>query len=948
MLKFTAVFLLGWCGHAVSVGVPVTFEANRGQAGAAVLYQARMGTYTVSLTKDAAVFCLPHAAVEMRLAGRTRLSGTAEGLGRLAGVSNYLIGSDPSKWHTGIPNFDRVRLGGEGPQLVFYGHGSELEYDLVLPPGVSASSVRIAFRGARRLRIDANGELAIETAGGELRQHVPTVYQETGGKRRAITSHYRLLGHGEVGFQVDAYDESVRLVIDPGLTYSTYLGGKGDDVIAGLAADSAGNVYVTGNTTSSDFSTKGGYQSSLNGQTAFVAKINPAVSGSAGLVYSTFYGGATGSTSSSAIALDSAGNAYIAGQTSSTDLPTTNTKIQGYRGGPTCNGAPCTNAIVAELDATGSHLLYGTYLGGNHGDDALGIAVDATGKISVTGITSSQDFPTTSGAYQLGPRTVKGSAFVTKIDPTSTGANGLVYSSFLGGTGGAFYGDYAYSVALDVVGNIYVGGISFSSDLPTTPGAYQATRPTGAGECGWVAKFLPATQGPASLAYSSYVCAPGAAQTYVNSVTVDSGGNFLATGTTDSNQFPTTSGAVQSSSGAQKGIQAGFVVRLSPQGRGSADLLYSTLLGVNGYAAGTGIAVDKQGMVYVAGNAGFTSVTDTTYAHNQPGALIAFLAKLNLNLTGSGGLLYFGGFSGTQAAYAGALALDSTGQAWVGGNTTGADFPVLPTALQTKYAGSPNPAFNTAGDGFLFRYDTTPSTLPTITAVSNSAGGQAGVAAETYVSIYGSNFAPSGFLDTWSNSIVNGLLPAKLDGVSVTIGGVPAYILALTPGQINVLAPNLGSGSMQVVVTASTGVSLPFTVTAQTLQPAFFPWPGGYAVATHLDYSPAIASGVLGVPSIPAQPGDYVILWGTGFGATTPAAPDGRIVPASGGYALNGVTVTVGGLAANVVGAAMAPGLAGVYQIAIQVPATLANGDSAVIATVGSATSPSAKLTVQQ
>jgi len=257
--------------------------------------------------------------------------------------------------------------------------------------------------------------------------------------------------------------------------------------------------------------------------------------------------------------------------------------------------------------------------------------------------------------------------------------------------------------------------------------------------------------------------------------------------------------------------------------------------------------------------------------------------------------------------------------------------------------GTPAPPTNLCDFGANFQFTATvtppPVTLPTITAVSNAASGQNGVAAGTYISIYGTNFAAAGFLDTWSNSIVGGALPAKLDGVSVSIGGTPAYISALTPTQINVLAPSLGTGSMPVTVTTSSGTSAAFTVTAQAAQPAFFLWPGNSVVATHLDYTYAAKNGTFQAFTVPAKPGEVIILWGTGFGPTTPAAPSGQVV-SGGPCVVNGVTVTVGGISAPVYGVALASGLAGLYQVALTVPASLVSADYPVIASVNGQQSP--------
>jgi uncharacterized protein (TIGR03437 family) len=231
--------------------------------------------------------------------------------------------------------------------------------------------------------------------------------------------------------------------------------------------------------------------------------------------------------------------------------------------------------------------------------------------------------------------------------------------------------------------------------------------------------------------------------------------------------------------------------------------------------------------------------------------------------------------------------------------------------------------------------------------VVSGASFQAGIAPDSWITIFGTNL--SSVTDTWAHAIVNGNLPTSLDGVSVSVGGKPAYIAYISPTQINALAPDVGTGAVQVTVTNSAVTSAPVSAVTQTVEPAFFQW-GSYAVATHLDYSPAVKNGTLsGVATVAATPGETIILWGTGFGPTTPPAPSGVEVPSSVTYyAANTVTVTVGEVAATVYGAALAPGYVGLYQVAIQVPASLPNGDYPVAAAILGAESPSTTLITVQ
>jgi uncharacterized protein (TIGR03437 family) len=260
----------------------------------------------------------------------------------------------------------------------------------------------------------------------------------------------------------------------------------------------------------------------------------------------------------------------------------------------------------------------------------------------------------------------------------------------------------------------------------------------------------------------------------------------------------------------------------------------------------------------------------------------------------------------------------------------------------------------TFGDAFLAVFSGLTSSTPpgpVITSIQNGATYQDGFPSGAWLQIQGTNLAsvPS---DTWDKAIASGVLPQVLDTVRVSVGGQPGYIYFVSPGQINVVAPNVASGPVQVSVTNSLGTSTAFTTTASAEQPGFFPWPGGYAVATHYpDYSYAIKNGTFpGLATTPAHPGDVIILWGTGFGPTSPAAPVGMQVPSTSSYAaVNNVTVKVGTAAAQVYGAALAPGFAALYQVAIQVPPGLTDGDYPVVATVAGASSPvTTLLTVKQ
>ncbi len=346
--------------------IPMSFEVNQGQTDAQVQYLAHGAGYTLFLTPDEAVLSLgattagaaqpsPGAVLRMQLVGADATPQLV-GQDQLPGTSNYITGNNPSQWVTSVPNFARVEEPGvyPGVDLVYYGNQQQLEYDFTVAPGADPDVIRLAFSGAESMALDAQGDLVLHTAAGDVVEHAPVLYQEIGGARQAVSGHYVLESGGQVGFAVGNYDSSQPLVIDPTLVYSTLLGGDGDDQGNAIAVDQDGNVYITGYTDSDNFPETGdGVPGNLGSQNIFVSELNAA--GTA-LVYST-YVGADGTSEANGIAVDSAGDAYITGSTDSDDFPTTAGAFQTESNG---DGG---NAFVAKLNPTGSALVYSTYLG---------------------------------------------------------------------------------------------------------------------------------------------------------------------------------------------------------------------------------------------------------------------------------------------------------------------------------------------------------------------------------------------------------------------------------------------------------------------------------------------------------------------------------------------------------------------------------------------------------
>src|SRR6185369_12019578 len=364
--------------------LPLSFEVNQGQADSRVRFLARGKGYGIFLTDNGATFSLGGSALHMRLQDAAT-SSRITGVDQLPGKVNYLVGNKSSDWRTNIPTYERVRYEQiyKGIDLIYYGNQRQLEYDFVIAPGASFKQIRLAFEGAGKLKLNRRGDLILKSGAQKITLLRPKAYQDINNKRREVSVRYSLKPRGEVSFQVGNYDKSQPLVIDPLLVYSTFLGGSGQDTGNGIAVDSSGNVYIAGQTVSPDCPTTLPLLAAYGGNAdAFVAKLN--ANGSA-LIYSTFLGGNLNDRATS-IAVDNTGNAYVTGETNSGNFPVFNALH------PTLSGNP-SDAFVAELNSTGSALVYSTYLGGHSDDSGNAIAIDNSGNAYVAGNTLSRDFP---------------------------------------------------------------------------------------------------------------------------------------------------------------------------------------------------------------------------------------------------------------------------------------------------------------------------------------------------------------------------------------------------------------------------------------------------------------------------------------------------------------------------------------------------------------------------
>jgi photosystem II stability/assembly factor-like uncharacterized protein len=521
---------------------PLHFEEATGNSTSETRFTARSGAVDLNIGATDAVMRLRSSdqtqtsrlaqptAIAMKLVGsnhRAALSGEDA----LPSHTNYFIGNDQKQWRTNVAQFGRVRVQNvyAGIDVVYYGSAGGFEYDFNIKPGASPTPIRLKFNGVNRVHVSKSGDLELATTVGILRHHKPIAYQLKANFRREVNANFFIDRNGLIGVRLGDYDKREALIIDPVLSFSTYLGGHDDESVTAVAVDNSGNVYITGTTNSADFPLKSPLQPVKTPPfgDVFIAKLNP--SGTA-LIYSTYLGGSLQETATG-IAVDNFGNAFVTGNTSSIDFPVTGQAFQATRRGS-------FDAFVTGITANGSSFIYSSYFGGSSDDSSNRIAIDAAGNIVIVGSTSSDDFPTTAGVVQRVLNTPLRDAFVTKFNGAG---HGLIYSTFLGGSGS----DEAMAIAVDAAGNVYVTGDTTSEDFPVTTGAMQSrlSRVPGPGfppDDAFVTKLNPdGTQ----LIYSTFL--GGTFFDHAKAITTDGSGAAYVAGMTASFDFPTTNATLQ-------------------------------------------------------------------------------------------------------------------------------------------------------------------------------------------------------------------------------------------------------------------------------------------------------------------------------------------------------------------------------------------------------------------
>ncbi len=734
---------------------PVRFETNLGQAATGARFIAHGQDFSAQIFDDGVALrrtvrnradesnAIPPAAeARLRFIG-ARTAKAFDARERAEGTTNYMIGADASKWLHDVPSYRQLRQAGlyPGIDLVYYGHDSAFEYDLVVQPGADASRIRIAVASGARPVIDVQGDLLLDGADGSLRMHRPVLYQHIAGEKKVLDGEYVMLATNEVGFRLPAYDHTRPLIIDPTfkLLYSTYLGGVHDDQVGGMTLDGAGNAYVVGNSGSEDWPVSGNaFQTTRKAIGRYVRNVVVTKFDASGtLIYSTFIGGTTNDYGNS-IAVDAAGRAYIAGVTNSSDFPVTAGAFQSaFRGNQ--------SAYLAVLSSDGGQLAYSSLYGGSGGASAMFVGLDTGGKIVIGG-SAGTGLPTTTGAYMTS-LALGSAAFVARFDIAAQGAAQLLAASYYGAatpqTNFLATGNAGYTLALDAAGSPWITGQAWTSNLPVTANAARpspvAMTPScspGSVPLNSFAYVAHLSADLSTLAYASYLSGgnggPATCAEYGHGLAFDAAGNVYVGGSTSSLSYPTTAGALQPMSPANSGFDgyAGFITKLTPDG---SAIVWSTYLGGNrGRTYLSGLTADSNGGLWAyagsAGGSNFPISADALQKTHGGGTFDASFTRLDAS---SGAMLYSTFMGGPGDDAANAFAVDPTGNAYVAGATNSTNFPTTADAFQAALTANAYDGadwfFSILGSGTIGKLSVTSGgNAGDVTLVVHGAGFQAG------------------------------------------------------------------------------------------------------------------------------------------------------------------------------------------------------------------------------
>ena len=785
--------------------------------------------------------------IRMRLDGANSAARVA-GTQLLPGKSNYFIGNDPKKWRTNIPQFARVNYEAVYPgiDLTYYGDQGQLEYDFRVAANADPSQIAINFDGAST-RLD-QGELVLSTGQGDVRFHAPRIYQQVGKTKKTVPGSFRQLADNKIGFQIGSYDRSRELIIDPVLSYATYLGGSGDESLTQVAVDSSLSIYLAGATTSSDFPTLhpltavGG--DALRGtQNIFIAKINPAAGlppGTAAneLSFATYLGG-NGVDTAAGVAVDSGGSIYVAGSTTSTNFPTLN-GFQSFA------AQPGTHGFVSRIGLSGAvySLAYSTYLAGTNEegpatDQVTGLAIDTKQDAFVTGTTTSTNtgngFPATNGGYQI-TSLAPNQFFASKINTNGVGIPSMLYSTYFGGTSPSNAQVIGGGIAVDNGGNFYItGGTNFlfdpnaSTDNPRTNfpilNAQQACldQPPSVSLCdlnqsaldAFVAKINPGRAGTVGLVYSTYL--GGSFDDVGLAVAVDFASNAYVTGKTLSDDWTVPTGVpapFQPVAVQVPNLADAFVVKIgNPSGSNIFPLTYFTYLGGSGDDIGRAIAVDSVQTVHVTGSTTSADlpVLPPLIQQTFGGGTDAFVAQIITTASGRAAGDYLSWLGGSQRDIGVGIALDTNNNVYVSGDTLSPNFPIpsipAPPPFQADLAGGQDSFVAQIGATSTFAY---PLNTPPVASPNPGSVGNAVTFTFTFVNsgpdpasnvIFSGTFPPSGVTFNSATAAPGGTCQTPVNAtVTCRIGTVAVNSNAVVT---LVMTPLAGTTSLNVTPTLS-------------------------------------------------------------------------------------------------------------------------------------------------
>ncbi len=926
--------------------VPVTpplFEANRGQAPASVLYLARDARGRMEITRDGLDFRLASATatstVSLRFLGAT--PGPAHGQNQAEAVTNLFLGNNPNAWKHNIPNYRQVLRPNVYPGIDLLLHGSRgaVEFDFVLAPQANPALPALAFNHPPR--ITSSGDLEIDTPAGVLLLPAPIAYQQINGYRHNIECRFERRANNTIGFHIGNYNPTYSLTIDPTINYLSYFGGSGSELLHSLAVDSSGNIYVAGQTNSSNLPVSNGAAQTLRrgSSDAYIAKFNP----NGNLVYTTLLGGEQGDEVT-AIAVDSQGSIYFGGVSLSTNFPLANA-YQSTKRSP----SDASSAVFGKLNPTGAALVYSSYIGGEFGEEVNGVAIDAAGNLFLAGSTYSDQYPVTSNSFQPRNNGLE-NGFVTKIAPAG---DRLVYSTYIGGNGN----EIVQAIAVGLDGSVAVAGNTNSNDMPLGPSPIQ--RSITGGQDLFIHKLTPNGDG---ITFGTLF--GGSSEERAAAISIDSSGSVYVAGWTSSLSLTTVSGQQPTAGGATDG----FYFRLNPAGN---QVQMSSYFGSTGSDPISAMAVDASGKIYLAGTTTSASLPTVPGAQQRglSGASNGYILIIepDRNTGDAGSLLLsnsrlsFTGTPGTAIARQSfnispvtgnpAWTIDVatlTGGAWLSATPRAASGPATVSVdvntaglAAGSYTGTitvNNPSVNERQVvNVTLQLGGGPGAVPNNGVVSAATFTGGGVAPGLIVTIFGTNIGPSTLT---SSQIVNGRLATTLAETRVLFDGNPAPLVYVSASQISAIVPYAVASRITTALQVEYRGTRTNTVTLNVVDTA----PGLFTANSSGRGPGAILNqdSSVNTASNAARPGNVIILYGTGEGITDPVGQDGQLATTVYPKPRQPVTVRIGGRDAEVLYAGAAPGLvAGVFQINVKVPDATPTGAQPVVVQIGAAASPS-------